>query len=65
LADVVAGWIMIVILQARGMSVGRSLKYSSLWLLNPMVYKLFYFSLTVLRLLLFPHVEMLKPFLVY
>lgn len=37
LADVAAGWIMILILQGRGMSRKRSLKYTSIWLLNPMV----------------------------
>ena len=37
LADVVTGWIMILILRDRGMSIERSLKYSTLWLLNPMV----------------------------
>jgi GPI mannosyltransferase 1 subunit M len=36
-ADVAAGWIMIKILRGRGMSDERSLKYTSLWLLNPMV----------------------------
>ena len=37
LGDVAAGWIMIVILRGRGMSHDRSLKYASIWLLNPMV----------------------------
>jgi phosphatidylinositol glycan class M len=37
LGDVAAGWIMIVILRRRGMSHERSLKYASIWLLNPMV----------------------------
>ena len=36
--DVAAGWIMILILRGRGMSYDRSLKYVSIWLLNPMVY---------------------------
>ena len=38
LGDVAAGWIMIMILRGRGMSHGRSLKYASIWLLNPMVF---------------------------
>jgi GPI mannosyltransferase 1 subunit M len=37
LGDIAAGWIMILILRARGMSYQRSLKYASIWLLNPMV----------------------------
>jgi len=37
LGDVAAGWIMILVLRRRGMSAERSLKYSSIWLLNPMV----------------------------
>jgi phosphatidylinositol glycan class M len=37
LGDVAAGWIMILILRGRGMNRERSLKYSSIWLLNPMV----------------------------
>ena len=40
LGDVAAGWIMILILRARGMNRERSLKYSSIWLLNPMVCEL-------------------------
>jgi len=39
LGDVAAGWIMILILRGRGMSHERSLKYSSIWLLNPMVHR--------------------------
>ena len=38
LGDIAAGWIMILILRGRGMSYERSLKYTSIWLLNPMVY---------------------------
>jgi hypothetical protein len=37
LGDVAAGWIMILILRQRGMNHARSLKYASIWLLNPMV----------------------------
>lgn len=37
LGDVLAGWIMVLILRGRGMSHERSLKYASIWLLNPMV----------------------------
>ena len=37
LGDVAAGWIMVLILRGRGMSHERSLKYTSIWLLNPMV----------------------------
>ena len=37
LGDVAAGWMMILILRKRGMNHERSLKYSSIWLLNPMV----------------------------
>jgi GPI mannosyltransferase 1 subunit M len=37
LGDVAAGWIMILVLRGRGMNHERSLKYSSIWLLNPMV----------------------------
>ena len=37
LGDIAAGWIMIIILRGRGMSHDRSLKYASIWLLNPMV----------------------------
>jgi phosphatidylinositol glycan class M len=37
LGDVAAGWIMIIILRGRGMNHERSLKYASIWLLNPMV----------------------------
>jgi GPI mannosyltransferase 1 subunit M len=39
LGDVAAGWIMIMILRGRGMSHERSLKYASIWLLNPMVFE--------------------------
>jgi len=39
LGDILAGWIMILILRGRGMSPERSLKYASIWLLNPMVPK--------------------------
>ena len=37
LGDVAAGWTMVLILRGRGMSPERSLKYASIWLLNPMV----------------------------
>ncbi len=36
-SDILAGWIIFVVLQKRGMSQRRALKYSSIWLLNPMV----------------------------
>lgn len=39
LGDIAAGWIMILVLRGRGMSHDRSLKYASIWLLNPMVLK--------------------------
>jgi GPI mannosyltransferase 1 subunit M len=36
--DIVAGWLMFLILRSSGkMSVERALKFSSIWLLNPMV----------------------------
>jgi len=38
LGDVAAGWIMVLILRRRGMNHSRSLKYASIWLLNPMVH---------------------------
>jgi GPI mannosyltransferase 1 subunit M len=40
LGDVAAGWIMILILKGRGMNQVRSLKYASIWLLNPMVHSI-------------------------
>ena len=39
-ADIVAGWLMVLLLQSReggGMPVDRALKFASIWLLNPMV----------------------------
>jgi GPI mannosyltransferase 1 subunit M len=39
LGDVAAGYIMILVLRGRGMSYDRSLKYASIWLLNPMVFR--------------------------
>lgn len=36
-SDIVAGWMIFVLLRQRGLSRERSLKYSSIWLLNPMV----------------------------
>jgi phosphatidylinositol glycan class M len=35
--DIVAGWLIAVVLKSKGMSVERSLKFASIWLLNPMV----------------------------
>jgi GPI mannosyltransferase 1 subunit M len=35
--DIVAGWMIFVVLERRGMSQKRAMKYSSIWLLNPMV----------------------------
>lgn len=37
LCDIVAGWMIFVVLEKRGMSQKRAMKYSSIWLLNPMV----------------------------
>jgi phosphatidylinositol glycan class M len=40
LADIVAGWLLVLVLQspsAGNMSMERSLKFASIWLLNPMV----------------------------
>jgi phosphatidylinositol glycan class M len=35
--DVVAGWLLLIILRSQGMTTERALKYASIWLLNPMV----------------------------
>jgi phosphatidylinositol glycan class M len=35
--DVVTGWLIFRILRGRGMSTERSMKFASIWLLNPMV----------------------------
>jgi GPI mannosyltransferase 1 subunit M len=37
ISDIVAGWMIFVVLQKRGLDQRRALKYSSIWLLNPMV----------------------------
>jgi phosphatidylinositol glycan class M len=37
IADVVAGWLIFVILKERGFSVERAGRYAGIWLLNPMV----------------------------
>ncbi|PQE32531.1 GPI mannosyltransferase 1 protein [Rutstroemia sp. NJR-2017a WRK4] len=37
LCDIVAGWLLIVLLRSQGMSSARAGKYASIWLLNPMV----------------------------
>ncbi len=37
ISDIVAGWMIFVVLRKRGLSQMRALKYSSIWLLNPMV----------------------------
>ncbi len=37
IADVVAGWLIFVILRERGFGVSRAGKFASIWLLNPMV----------------------------
>jgi len=38
IGDIIAGWLMYLILRSSGgMSVERALKFSSIWLLNPMV----------------------------
>ena len=36
-SDIVAGWMMFVLLQKRGLHEKRALKFASIWLLNPMV----------------------------
>ncbi len=36
-SDIVAGWMIFVVLQKRGLDQRRALKYASIWLLNPMV----------------------------
>ena len=35
--DVVAGWLILLVLISSGMQTRRALKYASIWLLNPMV----------------------------
>jgi phosphatidylinositol glycan class M len=35
--DIITGWLILRILRARGMEMPRALKFSSIWLLNPMV----------------------------
>lgn len=35
--DVVTGWLIFRILRGKGMSIERSMKFASIWLLNPMV----------------------------
>lgn len=37
ISDIVAGWMIFVVLRKRGLEEKRALKYSSIWLLNPMV----------------------------
>lgn len=37
LSDLLAGWMIFILLRRRGLSPTSSLKYSSVWLLNPMV----------------------------
>ncbi|KAF7509704.1 GPI mannosyltransferase 1 [Endocarpon pusillum] len=37
ISDILAGWMIFVVLQKRGTSQMRALKYSGIWLLNPMV----------------------------
>jgi phosphatidylinositol glycan class M len=37
LSDLVAGWLILVLLKRRGLEEGRALKYAGVWLLNPMV----------------------------
>ncbi|KAM3083955.1 GPI mannosyltransferase 1 [Clarireedia jacksonii] len=37
LCDIVAGWLLIVLLRGQGMSHEKAGKYASIWLLNPMV----------------------------
>jgi GPI mannosyltransferase 1 subunit M len=36
-SDIVAGWMIFVVLQKRNLDEKRALKYASIWLLNPMV----------------------------
>jgi GPI mannosyltransferase 1 subunit M len=36
-SDLLAGWMIYILLQQRGLTRERSLKYASVWLLNPMV----------------------------
>lgn len=35
--DILAGWFLVLVLRGRGRSTERSLKFASIWLLNPMV----------------------------
>ncbi|KAK6376381.1 uncharacterized protein PV06_06065 [Exophiala oligosperma] len=37
LSDLIAGWLIVLLLKRRGLEEGRALKYASVWLLNPMV----------------------------
>ncbi|KIW17694.1 hypothetical protein PV08_04889 [Exophiala spinifera] len=37
LSDLIAGWLILLLLKRRGLEEGRALKYASVWLLNPMV----------------------------
>ncbi|KIV94411.1 hypothetical protein PV10_02178 [Exophiala mesophila] len=36
-SDLIAGWLLLVLLRKRGLDQQRALKYASVWLLNPMV----------------------------
>ncbi|RVX72202.1 GPI mannosyltransferase 1 [Exophiala mesophila] len=36
-SDLIAGWLLLVLLRNRGLDQQRALKYASVWLLNPMV----------------------------
>jgi GPI mannosyltransferase 1 subunit M len=36
-SDIIAGWLILVVLQRKGLDDNRALKYASVWLLNPMV----------------------------
>jgi phosphatidylinositol glycan class M len=35
--DIVAGWLIVLVLRGQGMGTERALRFSSIWLLNPMV----------------------------
>merc|ERR1711939_240128 len=37
LSDLIAGWLILILLKRRGLHEARALKYASVWLLNPMV----------------------------
>ncbi|EXJ79227.1 phosphatidylinositol glycan, class M [Capronia epimyces CBS 606.96] len=37
LSDLIAGWLILMVLKRRGLQEGKALKYASVWLLNPMV----------------------------